>query len=84
MKHTGAQMTELESLIETDTLDDIWQILHSMSGSAANLRCDILLKLIKAMEQAVLAKDVENMKVYFKEIQKEWKVLLNILTHRTF
>ena len=81
VKHTGAQMTELESLIETDTFDEIWQILHSMSGSAANLRCDILLKLVKAMEQAVLAKDVENMKVYFKEIQKEWKVLLNILTH---
>lgn len=81
VKHTGAQMAELESLIETDTFDEIWQVLHSMSGSAANLRCDILLKLVKAMEQAVLAKDVENMNVYFTEIQKEWKVLLNILTH---
>ena len=81
VKHTGAQMTELESLIETDTFDEIWQVLHSMSGSAANLRCDILLKLVKAMEEAVLANDAENIKVYFKEIQKEWKVLLNILTH---
>jgi len=80
VKHTDAQVIELEPLLESNAFDEIWQILHSMSGSAANLRCDILLKLVKAMEEAVLAKDVENMKVYFKEIQNEWKVLLNILT----
>ena len=77
---TGKKIADFEILLKEDDFEEAAKIAHSLRGSTANARCNILSELTKDIEKEILSKNREAALELLQKIQEEWKILVPILT----
>ena len=79
IKNNPKRICDLEAQLDAFSLLGAARIAHSMIGSTANVRCDILLELAKKILHEVRSENRTAALETLRDIKAEWVILLPIL-----
>jgi PAS domain S-box-containing protein len=78
-KEMPEKIAAAEKAISENNLKAAGQLLHSLKGTALNMRFHILSNLIGKIEKNIIISDIEALCIDFEEIKTEWKNILLFL-----
>lgn len=79
IEDTNEKITDLEIYLYDNSFEEALRLAHFMKGSIGNLKCNVLLNLIKKIENEINLQNLDAAHNTLKDIKNEWKILLPIL-----
>ncbi|MGM0419308.1 MAG: response regulator [Thermodesulfobacteriota bacterium] len=78
-KEMPGKIYAAEKAISENNLEKAGQLLHSIKGTALNMRFHVLSDLIDKIEKSIIISDFESLHTDFEEIKNEWENILSYL-----